>query len=91
MVHSLLFEAYKLVYFSFLFFFLHNSSRLAYAICELYMFFQLLIISKVYLLLLLLLLLFRMKNFLASARATGLMFRIFYQILHDIQKFINNS
>ena len=82
MVHSLLFEAYKLVYFSFLFFFLHNSSRLAYAICEL-------IISKVYLLLLLLL--FRMKNFLASARATGLMFRIFYQILHDIQKFINNS
>ena len=33
-------EAYKLVYFSsFLFFFQHNSPRLAYAICELYMFF----------------------------------------------------
>ena len=50
MVHSLLFEAYKLVYFFFFsFFFLHNSPRLAYAICELYMFFQLLIINKVYL------------------------------------------
>ena len=41
-VHILLFEAYKLVYFllhMFSFFsILHHSPRLAYAICELYMF-----------------------------------------------------
>jgi len=38
-VHSLLFEAYKLVYFVLFFFSLYNVPRLAYAICELYMFF----------------------------------------------------